>query len=72
MTGLSPQPSGGWKNFYLQSSSFKGFMLYIVGHLYYIISILVRLPKSALEIGAGTGFHSCFTSYFGINAWLWT
>ena len=31
------------------------------------ISTIEHLPKSALEVGAGTGFHSCFISYFRIN-----
>lgn len=58
---------GSWKNFYSQSTRFKGFMLDVIGHTYYILSILARLPRSALEIGSGTGFHSCFISYFRIN-----
>jgi SAM-dependent methyltransferase len=56
-----------WQNFYPNPSGFKGFMLDIIGHLYYIMSVLVRLPKSTLEVGTGTGFHSCFISYFGIS-----
>ncbi|HML03237.1 MAG TPA: class I SAM-dependent methyltransferase [Candidatus Bathyarchaeia archaeon] len=67
MMNLPARLRGSWRDFYSQSTRFKVFALDVTGHIYYILSILARLPKSALEVGSGTGFHSCFISYFGVN-----
>ena len=67
MTRPNNQQHTCWDNFYSQSSNLKSYLLDIIGHLHYILSILANLPKSILEIGSGTGYHSCFLSYFGIT-----
>ena len=39
----------------------------VLAHLEYLLCIIVGFRWKALEIGCGTGLHSCFISYFGIE-----
>jgi SAM-dependent methyltransferase len=39
----------------------------VLAHLQYLFSIIVGFRRNALEIGSGTGLHSCFISYFGFE-----
>jgi SAM-dependent methyltransferase len=38
-----------------------------LAHLEYLLMVLLTFPRTALEIGCGTGLHSYFISYFGIE-----
>ena len=44
-----------------------GFLYNIIAHLEYLMVIFLLRPKLILEVGCGTGTHSCFLSYFNIK-----
>jgi SAM-dependent methyltransferase len=39
----------------------------VLAHLEYLLYISLGFRSSALEIGCGTGLHSCFVSHFGVD-----
>jgi SAM-dependent methyltransferase len=39
----------------------------VLAHLEFLLLSLITLPRRALEIGTGTGLHSVFISYFGVQ-----
>ena len=39
----------------------------VLAHIEYLFRVIVGCRGRALEIGCGTGLHSCFVGYFGVE-----